>query len=148
MQLSRGATGFWASNEEPLPLIDVRHLRGLCFQAARLAHARMGSWHEAGRCSFHTVSITGARTSDWLLLHAHLPLVAFSAVAPRSGQPVAGFTEPPSWAGVFEAGGLGVLGPLTLDLRISAVDLGALSAAERAQVDHWQPQTLGDLLFN
>ncbi len=55
---------------------------------------------------------------------------------------------PPSWAGVFEAGGLRVLGPVILDRPIADIDLGGLSSAEMRQVAYWRPRTLGELLFN
>ncbi|MEZ0066218.1 hypothetical protein ABIA32_002228 [Streptacidiphilus sp. MAP12-20] len=148
MRLMRGATGFRASTEPPLPLVDVGLLRGLCFDAARVEHARVGPWREAGTCTFHSVSIASQLASCVALFHAHLPLVAFAVTPPSPGQPIVGFADPPSWAGTFEAGGLRLLGPLTLDRSIADVDLGGLSCAELDQVSYWRPRSLGDLLFN
>lgn len=148
MRLARGATGFRASMEPDLPLVDVGLLRGLCFDAARVAHAQVGPWREAGTSTFHSVSIASQSASCVALFHAHLLLVAFTVTPPALGQPIVGFVDPPSWAETFEAGGLHLLGPLTLGRPIADLDLGGLSRAELNQVAYWRPRSLGDLLFN
>lgn len=148
MRLMRGATGFRVSGEDALPLTDVALLRQLCFEAARSVAGRVGMWREAGTSTFHSTTITSRRVSCSVLFHAHLPVVAFTAAPPLPGQLIGAFMDSPHWAGIFEAGGLQLLGPRALGLKMADVDLGVLSQAELAQISYWRPESLGDLLFN
>ncbi|MEU9286634.1 hypothetical protein AB0D57_18420 [Streptomyces sp. NPDC048275] len=98
--------------------------------------------------TFHSVTIAQGPVSHIVLCHAHLPVAAFTETPPVPGKPVSGFVDPPPWAGGFEAAGLRILPVEELSTPMTRVDLSELSTAELAQIRHWHPQVLSDLLFN
>ncbi|MFJ5228414.1 hypothetical protein ACIQBJ_00825 [Kitasatospora sp. NPDC088391] len=122
--------------------------RRACAEAARGSRARLGELVPAGTSTFHWFPIAAEREAQAGLCHAHLPLVAFTRVAPQPGQPLSGFVDAPMWTGGFASVGLRVLTVKELSTPMEQVDLRGLSRVELAQIRHWRPEVLGDLLFN
>jgi hypothetical protein len=140
----RGATGFHRAGEVPPRETDLKSFRRACHAAARMAGAAVQGL-DVGLCaSFDAVDIAGTV----VLVHRHLPVVAFSGAALEPGSPVRGFVPPPPWAGPLADAGFRLLEPAEPDAPIERVDLSALPEAELKAVRHWRPQTLGELMFN
>jgi len=131
-----------------LPSTDVTAFRAACFAAVRHLGGHVDQVQSIDVASFHTATITDHRTRHVVLCHRHLPVIAFTTVPPTPGQPVSGFVEPPSWQTSFAAAGLRTMTVTELNLPISQVDTSELAPAELAQIHHWRPALLSDLLFN
>lgn len=126
-RLERGATGFRHVTEPELPVVDLRLLRAT---GMVLGPPSLGSFHAA-------VLITPAGRFA-VRCHRHHPWIAFI-----EGET---YADPP--AGVFLNPAFTLLGPEVLDLPLSAADTTALAKAEWTQIRYWQPETVGQTLFN
>ncbi|MFF4599765.1 hypothetical protein [Amycolatopsis sp. NPDC001319] len=147
-RVDRGATGFRDAGAQPLPSTDLTRFRAACFTAARTAGGHVGVVTRLAMATFHAVTITGPGWSRTVLCHAHLTAVAFPSAPPQGWESPRTFDEPPDWAGQFALAGFRVLGQLELATPVEELDLANLARAERTQVSHWRPATLGELLFN
>ncbi|MFI8102590.1 hypothetical protein [Streptomyces sp. NPDC086023] len=148
MRVPRGATGFRGHGDEPLATTDRAAFLRTCHGIARRTGARVTSVDTDPVAVFEAVALTRHAETHVVLRHEHLPLLAFTASPPVPGPPVTGYVEPPPWAADFEPLGLRSLTVDELATPLSRVDLGALADAELAQVRHWRPGVLGELLFN
>lgn len=129
-RLERGATGFRHVSEPELPVVDVRLFRAGCFAAARPG----GVVEFTSEGSFHAAVITTVTGRLGVRCHRHHPWIAVT----EGEIPVAAFFDP-----VFT-----ILGREVLELPLSAVDTSALSEAEWTQIRYWQPETVGQAVFN
>ncbi|WP_326834378.1 hypothetical protein VSH64_05540 [Amycolatopsis rhabdoformis] len=147
-RVDRGATGFWEAGGKPLPSTDLSRFRAACFAAARTAGGHVGVLTRLKMATFHAVTITGAGWSRAVLCHAHLSVVAFPSAPPQGWESPRSFDETPGWAEQFTLAGFRALGRAELATPVEELDLSHLARVERAQVRHWRPATLGELLFN
>ncbi|MGW5878067.1 hypothetical protein ACWFMI_16135 [Nocardiopsis terrae] len=148
MRLERGATGFRDRGEAELPRTDPAAFRGACWEAARRAGGTVGGPDGAGVAGFLSATIRCGAREHVVLGHPHLRVVAFADAPVVPGGPVPVFNGPPGWAVGFEVLGFDCLTAEELGTPLSEADLGALSRAEHAQIRHWRPDTVGELLFN
>ncbi|MDT0346005.1 hypothetical protein [Streptomyces litchfieldiae] len=102
----------------------------------------------AGAPNFHAAAMRDSAMRHRIICRSRGGFVAFTAPPPFPGSAVLHYREPPAWAEVFAWYRLRVLSPRVLTTPLSAVDLQALDAADRAAVVTWRPGTLGELLFN
>ncbi|SOD85470.1 hypothetical protein [Streptomyces sp. Ag109_G2-15] len=144
IRAERGATGFRAVGEAPLPEPDLASFQWACHTAARTARLRVRARDTGVAASYRAVDIGGTA----VLAHCTLPVVAFTAVPVVPAGPVREFVDPPGWAGVFAEVGFRALGGEELGVGIDRVDLRDLAEAELRQVRYWRPRTLGELMFN
>ncbi|TWP47918.1 hypothetical protein FKR81_30025 [Lentzea tibetensis] len=135
MKLPRGATGFWHASQECPGTVDARVFRALCHDAARRAGATVTYYTEPGVTpNFHRVD-TGASIA--VVCHELLPLVALMSEQT--------FVDDPKWT--FDAP-FQLLSKEVLDTPVSAADLSELHEVELKQIANWQPETIGQLIFN
>lgn len=144
-----GATGFTDFRASPLPLVDLKRLRAAWHTGARLADCRTGALIE--QCypeSFHTVTMVDRHGTvlHVALCHMHYPLIAFVTDQPRWY--TTEFVDPPKWASAYSAVGFETLSADVLLSPLDAVDTSQLTAADRSQIRHWRPPTVGATLFN
>lgn len=145
--LPAGVTGFFGPGDRWLQPADPREFRTLCHSLAREAGGRVLKTDETlmGK-NFYVGTLLLPAGPCCLLRNAYFPCLAFSS----SADPAAGaFLDSP----VFPASPL--LSPYRLlrpgDLSANCTEPGALkclSTAELAQIGHWKPQTIGEILFN
>ena len=130
MILPRGITGFWSVNTAPLPLLDEKAFCQMCYS---IALENGGTVTEVDTDTairnFYSAKLSRYDQSVFLLQNIHYPYAAF---AQRDKLP---------------EGSVRFLSPSELtrdwhDLR------GELSPEELDQIHYWNPQTVGEIVFN
>ena len=148
-QLPRGYTGFWDHGSAPLPTTDARAFAQLCFETARRLGGKVEKISPPDVTpNFHTGTIVGDDYRLAILCHRHLPLLAL-ATAPADEVGAVTFVDHPDARTILTSQPLFRL--LNLDelhTSLDLVDLSALATAELDQISHWEPHTVGELLFN
>ncbi|WP_318536229.1 hypothetical protein [Streptomyces glaucescens] len=145
--LPRGATGFFRTEDGPLPETDLRALRSALYAAARAAGGQVGELEERTYPrTFHTAAVTeGAR--EWIILcHAHHPWIAFAQE--RRDWYTEEFRAPPPWAHAFTDPGFVVLDRTELTAPLADIDTSVLTRGEWREVRFYGITTLGGVLFN
>ncbi|MEU2346310.1 hypothetical protein ABZ745_31530 [Streptomyces sp. NPDC013082] len=145
--LPRGATGFYRSEDGPLPETGLSAFRAALFAAARVAGGEVGEVKErAYPQTFHTATVVGREGENIALCHAHFPWVAFAKA--RQDWYTGGFLAPPPWAHAFANAGFTVLSSERLDTPLSDMDTSALTQSEWREIRFHGITTLGGILFN
>jgi hypothetical protein len=90
--------------------------------------------------TFHSAVIVMPGARFEIRCHVHHPLIAFVAAG--------SFVDPPSWSEAFAALGFRLLSREVLELPLSRADTTGLAGAEWVQIRYWQPETVGEVLFN
>lgn len=144
MILPRGITGFWSVNAAPLPLLDEKAFCQMCYS---IALENGGTVTELDTDTyprnFYSVKLSRYDQSIFVLQNVHYPYVAF-AQRDTSGGFI--WISQPEWLQLPE-GSVRFLSPseLTRDWH----DLcGELSPEELEQIRYWDPQTVGEIIFN
>jgi hypothetical protein len=150
--LPGGVTGFWDRGDEPLTVTDVRAFRGHCHDAARRAGGRVVSVtrpNPEGLCRNFAVGVFALPAGEVAaVLNAHHPLVAF-ADPPADGETSLRFRDCPELAAALGSFGVyRVASAAELEQPPTPAALGDLSEVEREQVAYWEPQRVGDVVFN
>jgi hypothetical protein len=149
MVLPRGITGFFGASIPAPPGTDFRAFKALCHEAAR----RLGGTVlivELDRTArnFHYAALSFRDRTVAILCNAHFPVVGFAR--PRQGDSIAlSFIDVPELAEVVEElGGYGLLSAAELNARPDDESLSGLAATEIEQVRYWDPERIGDIIFN
>lgn len=144
MILPRGVTGFWSVNAAPLPLLDEKAFCQMCYS---IALENGGTVTEVDTDTairnFYSAKVSRYDQSVFLLQNIHYPYAAF-ARRDTSGDFI--WISQPEWLQLPE-GSVRFLSPseLTRDWH----DLcGELSPEELEQIRYWNPQTVGEIVFN
>ena len=144
MILPRGITGFWSVNTAPLPLLDEKAFCQMCYS---IALENGGTVTEVDTDTairnFYSAKLSRYDQSVFLLQNIHYPYAAF-AQRDTSGGLI--WISQPEWLQLPE-GSVRFLSPseLTRDWH----DLcGELSSEELEQIHYWNPQTVGEIVFN
>lgn len=144
MILPRGITGFWSADTEVPPFLDEKAFRQMCHV---LAWESGGTAAEAdtdtAARNFYFAKLSRYGQSVFILQNIHYPWVAF---ARRDVYGRFVFTSPPEWLQLPE-------GPVWF---LSLAELnrdwrglcGDLSTEELKQIRYWNPQTVGEIIFN
>lgn len=144
MILPRGVTGFWSVNAAPLPLLDEK---AFCQMYYSIALENGGTVTELDTDTyprnFYSAKLSRYDQSVFLLQNIHYPYAAF-AQRDTSGGFI--WISQPEWLQLPE-GSVRFLSPSELtrdwhDLR------GELSPEELDQIHYWNPQTVGEIVFN
>jgi hypothetical protein len=149
MQLPAGATGFgFRSAPEASPFTEFQAVCHVVARAARVRRVQACAAYADGSCAnFHWAEFDKGSHHVWALLNAHAPLLAFADALPRFGQ--ISFVDDPPLAEAFAvAGGLTALSAAQLTADLSAGACTLLHRVERDQIRHWQPATVGEVVFN
>lgn len=145
--LPRGATGFFAPEDGPLPDTDLRAFRTALFAAARVAGGQVGDIEgQQYPSTFHTASVVDRTGESIILCHAHHPWIAFAQE--RRNWYSEEFLSPPPWASAFAEAGFVVLSSEQLATPLPHVDTSVLSQNEWRQIRLYGITTLGGTLFN
>ena len=144
MILPRGVTGFWSVNAAPLPLLDEKAFCQMCYS---IALENGGTVTELDTDTyprnFYSVKLSRYDQSIFVLQNVHYPYVAF-AQRDTSGGFI--WISQPEWLQLPE-GSVRFLSPseLTRDWH----DLcGELAPEDLEQICYWNPQTVGEIVFN
>jgi hypothetical protein len=150
--LDRGITGFWGLSEELPPETNFQAFRSHCFEVARQSNGRVLSVVNAnptGHYRNYSQATMEIRSEIiCVVLNAHYPIVAFA-------DPVVGcevhlrFRDSPELAQAFSAFKLYQIALAhELEAQPNPEALLALSPTEHRQVKYWNPQRIGDVIFN
>ena len=142
--LPKGITGFWSVKTGAPPFLDEREFRRMCHTLARKSDgaATEIDTNTAAR-NFYLAGLSRFGQSVFLLQNIHYPYAAF-ARRDTSGGFI--WISQPEWLQLPE-GSVRFLSPseLTRDWH----DLcGELSPEELEQIHYWNPQTVGEIVFN
>ncbi len=144
MILPRGITGFWSVNAAPLPLLDEKAFCQMCYSIALENGGTVTEWDtDTYPRNFYSAKLSRYDQSVFLLQNIHYPYAAF-AQRDASGRFV--LTQQPEWLQLPES-------PVQF---LSSDKLyqdwhslrGELSPEELEQIHYWNPQTVGEIVFN
>ena len=144
MILSRGITGFWSVNTAPLPLLEEKAFCQMCYS---IALENGGTVTELDTDTyprnFYSAKLSRYDQSVFLLQNIHYPYAAF-AQRDASGRFV--LTQQPDWLQLPESS----VQFLSFDkLNQDWHSLcGELSPEELEQIRYWDPQTVGEIIYN
>lgn len=146
-RLERGSTGFRPFDDHSVPDVDPGTCRTAWYAAARAARGRgIGFVGREYPQNFHHATLDDHDGTHFALFHAQHPLIAF--VREQRSWYTDEFVDPPVWAAVLGDHGFTVLSASRLLLPVREADTSALTTAEREQIRHWRPNTVGEVLFN
>ena len=144
MILPRGITGFGGINTNPPLFLDEKAFRRMCHALARENGGTVTEVDtDTAIRNFYSAKLSRYDQSVFLLQNIHYPYAAF-AQRDTSGGFI--WISQPEWLQLPE-GSVRFLSPseLTRDWH----DLcGELSSEELEQIRYWNPQTVGEIVFN
>ena len=144
MILPRGITGFGNINTDPPLFLDEK---AICRMCHALAQENGGAVTEVDTDTairnFYSAKLSRYDQSVFLLQNIHYPYAAF-AQREASGRFV--LTQQPEWLQLPE-GSVRFLSPSEL-IRDWHDLCGELSPEELEQIHYWNPQTVGEIVFN
>jgi len=144
MILPRGITGFGNINTDPPLFLDEK---AFCRMCHALAQENGGAVTEVDTDTairnFYSAKLSRYDQSVFLLQNIHYPYAAF-AQREASGRFV--LTQQPEWLQLPE-GSVRFLSPSEL-IRDWHDLCGELSPEELEQIHYWNPQTVGEIVFN
>ena len=144
MILPRGVTGFWSVNAAPLPLLDEKAFCQMCYS---IALENGGTVTESDTDtyprSFYSAQIRRHDDAVFILQNIHYPYAAF---AQRDGFGGFVLTNQPEWFRL-PTGSVHFLSLAELNQDWHNL-CRELSPEELEQIRYWNPQTVGEILFN
>jgi hypothetical protein len=146
--LPQGVTGFRDRGAGPLPRVDPRAVTALAHLVARLSGGRVGAISAPGATpNFFCAPITTAGEVVQILVNEIHPLVA-AAFGSTMGAMV--FMNAPAYLerAVELMPPFRLLSDLDLDRPFAGRDGENLTLSEQGQLRYWQPERLGDVIFN
>jgi hypothetical protein len=146
MKLPAGATGF------DIPAAghaEVRAFTAACHHAARAIGGVVTRVTPAGPTpNFHTIEISHGKQRVAVLRHAALSLAAFTDPRGQGDMTLTFVDHSDLAAAITDVFNIQFLTAGQLNAPLSRADLDDLSPAEHKQIAYWQPNTVGDVLFN
>ena len=144
MILPRGITGFWSVNEVPPPCLDEKVFYRMYHALAQKNGGVVTEvdTNTAAR-NFYSAKLSRYDQSVFLLQNIHYPYIAF---AQRDASSRFVLIAPPEWLQLPD-------GPVRF-LSLSELNqdwrglCGELSPEELEQIRYWNPQTVGEIIFN
>ena len=144
MILPRGITGFWSVNTAPPPFLDEKAFCQMCYSMA-LENSGTVTELDTNKYprNFYSAKLSRYDQSIFVLQNVHYLYVAF---AQRDDSDQFVFTSLPEWLQLPD----GTMRFLSLDeLNQDWRGLcGELSPEELEQIRYWNPQTVGEIVFN
>lgn len=144
MMLLKGITGFWSADAEPPPFLDEKAFCRMCHVLARESCGTVTEVDtDTAARNFYLAEIRRYDVSIFLLQNIHYPYAAFARRDPSGGFI---WTSQPEWLRLLESP-VRLLSPdeLTQDWRGLCREL---SPEEQKQIRYWNPQTVGEIIFN
>ncbi|MET0424364.1 MAG: hypothetical protein ABW046_10830 [Actinoplanes sp.] len=154
MKLLPGTTGFLPYRPQGFvpraiePADDLRIFAMICREAARRTQGVVLDTRQAGLApNFHTVVLGYGDRTVSALRHVLLPLVAFVDGVPDPAHLL--FTDNRRLTKALgELCHLRVLSSAELRTPLAQVDLSALDTGEMHEIEFWEAETAGQVLFN
>ena len=144
MILPRGITGFWSVNTASPPLLDEKAFRQMCHALARENGGVVTEVEtDTAARNFYSAKLSRYDQSVFLLQNIHYPYIAF---AQRDASSRFVLIAPPEWLQLPEDP-VRVLSPNELNQDWRGL-CGELSPKELEQIRYWNPQTVGEIIFN
>ena len=147
--LPSGVTGFRQNHDILLPLCDIPRFKGHVFVASGAVGGRVLSFREPGADRNYAEAVI--ETPDGIiavLLNRHYPIIAFASLA-GDGEMVRRFVEAHDLTAAFEDLSEYQLLPRSVaEEPINPEVFRSLEPAELAQIAYWQPDTVGEVIFN
>ena len=144
MILPRGVTGFWSVNAAPLPLLEEKAFCQMCYS---IALENGGTVTELDTDTyprnFYSVKLSRYDQSVFVLQNVHYPYAAF-AQRDASGGFI--WISQPEWLQLPESP-VQFLSSDKLNQDWHSLR-GELSPEELDQIHYWNPQTVGEIVFN
>jgi hypothetical protein len=145
--LPRGVTGF----DPPPHVVSFADFKRSCTEAAKRFRGGAGQFREAFDQflpNFHqaVLSFPDGPEPMRVVCNAHHPIVAF-ATSPQEGEMRLEFLDFPELARLL-SGEFTVLSGVDAAAPLSTELLANLGPAERTQIDYWNPERVGDVIFN
>lgn len=144
MILPRGITGFWSVNTAPLPLLDEKAFRQMCHTLSRKNGGAVTEVDtDTAARNFYSAKLSRYDQPVFLLQNIHYPYAAF---ARRDASSRFVLTQQPEWLQRPES-------PVRFlnlaELNQSWCGLcGGLAPEDLEQIRYWNPQTVGEIVFN
>ncbi|MDB6023822.1 MAG: hypothetical protein JWM68_45 [Verrucomicrobiales bacterium] len=148
MHLPKGITGFYRSGSTPPPQVSLREFKSAGASAARMVRGRVLPCTQKFTQKFHDVliSLPEAKKEVRVLCNAHYPVVAFALPAATPDALDIEFCDCPELAPHFD--GYTVLSQREATAPVQEADLSGLDECELDQVRYWEPQCVGNVIFN
>lgn len=144
MILPRGITGFWRMNTAPPSILDEKEFCQMCHVLARKNGGTVTEVDtDTAARNFYSAKLSRYDRSVFILQNSHYPYAAFAQPDDSGGSIL---TSQPEWLQVPE-------GPVWF---LNLVELNQdwhglcadLSPEELEQIRYWNPQTVGEIIFN
>jgi len=146
--LQPGITGFWMTGDRPTPELSRKSISSAAHAATRAAGWTIVAKQWAKHQNYHQFEITKQASRLIILFNIAYPLIAFSIQIPLEDQQT-DFVDAEDLAVAFRSASNFI--PLSQEMLITSLnaeDLKHLNTAELDQVKYWQPETIGELVFN
>ena len=144
MILQRGITGFWSVNTEPPPFLDEKAFYRMCRALSRKNGGVVTEVDtDTATRNFYSAKLSRYDQSIFILQNIHYPYIAF---AQRDAASRFVLISPPDWLQLSDDP-VRVLSPNELNQDWRSL-CGELSPEELEQIRYWNPQTVGEIIFN
>lgn len=144
MILQRGITGFWSVNTEPPPFLDEKAFYRMCHALSRKNGGVVTEVDtDTATRNFYSAKLSRYDQSIFILQNIHYPYIAF---AQRDAASRFVLISPPDWLQLSDDP-VRVLSPNELNQDWRSL-CGELSPEELEQIRYWNPQTVGEIIFN
>lgn len=149
MELPAGVSGFYNSDEEKPPEIDVAKYKELCHRLARDTGAQLKEFTDSlYPANFHKALLHFREKDICLVMNKHFPLLAFAKTAEAVKVE---FIDFPEGTGAI-SGDFTLLSKNELEIPVpkdsDELKSRGLNQGEIEQVKFWKPDRLGEIVFN
>ena len=150
MKLPTGITGFWRPGRDPIPpSVPVHDFKAACYEFARTHHGTITDFSGTPRIprTYYYAKLNWDRKDWFILCNTHYPYVALAPSLPDDGRVT--FIDNEVFSGFFrEHTAFDPLPGNVLNRTPKTEDLSDLSKAEHGEIKHWEPNTIGSIIFN
>lgn len=144
MILPRGITGFWGTDTAPPPHLDEKAFCQMCYSIAMENGGVVTEVDtDTAARNFYSAKLSRYDQSVFILQNIHYPYIAF---AQRDAASRFVLISPPDWLQLSDDP-VRVLSPNELNQDWHGL-CGELSPEELEQIRYWNPQTVGEIIFN
>lgn len=144
MILPRGITGFWGTATAPPPHLDEKAFCQMCYSIAMENGGVVTEVDtDTAARNFYSAKLSRYDQSVFILQNIHYPYIAF---AQRDAASRFVLISPPDWLQLSDDP-VRVLSPNELNQDWHGL-CGELSPEELEQIRYWNPQTVGEIIFN
>ena len=147
--LPRGVTGFYDHAEAPPPTVDIKAFRAFCYRLARAIGAQVTEPEPDEARAVHNYDAMpfNFRGEPYLIVcNRHKPLLGIATYF--DGYDLIRFGDLPIQLDQVDFGPFHLISGVTLNEEPTAELYSELSPAELEQIDYWEPEKVGHIIFN